>query len=363
MIVPECVHQVGGVDVVSDLLALVAKDRIRGSGDRTPDQVREKAVQLGARVGGAGEAASAEADRVHAEVASVLLHQNVGRHLARAEQAVRGAIERHALVDAVLGVRVRRLELPAGLLLDQRQRIGGVTVDLVGRREDEGGLGTELPRRLQKHQCALGVDAEIGEWLARRPVVARLCGGVDDQLDLASVSFEQPIDRQAITDVQRLVGIAGQVPRHLFGLACGRGGRAEEISAHVVVDADDVEPLLVQELARLAANQACGARDDCNTHAVRFPAETLRVNRDSAGRERGRLRGGDHASLGSGSGRRSLLRVKFSEKIRFVPSGRARRTQQPSAGRPPSSALRPPCGDAPASRALPAPVTRLPDCS
>ena len=70
-----------GVDVVADLLALVAEDAVGAALEAALDEVAEEAVQLDAGVVGAGEAAAAEAAGGHAEVAAVLLHHDVGGDL------------------------------------------------------------------------------------------------------------------------------------------------------------------------------------------------------------------------------------------------------------------------------------------
>ena len=102
---------------------------------RDPDQVGEEAVQLDRAVERAGQAAAAEDARLHAEVAAVFLGHHVARELADAEEAVDAAVDPAGLVDAVvvLGVGV----VVAGLVLDQRQLVGHVAVDLVGAHEDE----------------------------------------------------------------------------------------------------------------------------------------------------------------------------------------------------------------------------------
>src|SRR5262249_36786110 len=69
----ECRADVVGVDVVAHLLALVPVHPVGPAVADALGEVREKAVQLGARVIRAGETAAAVADRRHAEVAAVLL--------------------------------------------------------------------------------------------------------------------------------------------------------------------------------------------------------------------------------------------------------------------------------------------------
>ena len=108
---PERVHQIEGMDVVADLLAVVAEDRVRLAADRAFDEIGEEAMQLRAGMAGPGQAAAAEAGRAHAEIAAIFLHQHVGCDLRRAEQAVQGLIDRHVLTNAP-AVRVVRRDLP-----------------------------------------------------------------------------------------------------------------------------------------------------------------------------------------------------------------------------------------------------------
>ena len=139
-------------------------------------------MQLGAGVLGPRQAAGAEADRRHVEVAAVLLHQQVGSRLRSAEEGVRGAIDRHRRVDPLEpGVIPGQLE--PGVELLQRQPVGCVAVDLVGGAEHEGGVGAEATRCLQQVERAVGVHAEVRLRLAGGPVVGGLRGGVDDELD------------------------------------------------------------------------------------------------------------------------------------------------------------------------------------
>ncbi len=197
----EGVDEVGAVQVVAHLLALVAEDRVGVAGHGALHQVGEEAVQLGAGVVGAGEAAGAEADRRHLEVAAVLLDQQVGRRLRGAEERVQGRVDRHRRVDAAEPVVVLG-QLQPRLQLFQRQPVGRVAVDLVGRGEDEGRLGAVLAGRLEQVERAVGVDAEVGLRVAGGPVVRGLGGGVDDQLDLLAGLGEDAIDALGVADVE-----------------------------------------------------------------------------------------------------------------------------------------------------------------
>ena len=83
---PKCLDEIVAVNVVADLLAFVTEHAIRPTGRGAFHQVGEKAVQLRARVRGTGQAAAAKNRRLHAEVTSVFLHQNIGGNFARAEK-------------------------------------------------------------------------------------------------------------------------------------------------------------------------------------------------------------------------------------------------------------------------------------
>ena len=105
-------------------------------------------MQLRAGVLRAGQAAAAKADGRHVEVAPVLLHEQVGRGLRDAEQAVRAEVDRHLEVDAAVPAVVLG-QLQARLELDQRQDVRPVAVDLVRAGEDERRVGRVLARGLR----------------------------------------------------------------------------------------------------------------------------------------------------------------------------------------------------------------------
>src|SRR5205085_475858 len=100
------------------------------------------------------------------------------------------------------GVNVSGIELPARFQLDQGQRIRRVAVDLVGRGEDEGRLGAKQAGRFQYYQRALRVDRKVRQRFTRRPIMARLRGGMNDQRDLFAVLLKQAEDARLITNIQ-----------------------------------------------------------------------------------------------------------------------------------------------------------------
>ena len=71
-------------------------------------------------------------------------------------------------------------DFPACLEFDQRQTVGRVAVDLVGRGVDERGIGRVLASSLQEAHCAVGVDREIRNGILCRPVMGRLRSRMDN---------------------------------------------------------------------------------------------------------------------------------------------------------------------------------------
>jgi len=127
------------MDVVSNLLPLVAVDPVLAALGAGSHHVREKAVELRCTVGCTGKAPPAEAGGAHAEVASVLLHHDVCGDLARTEEAVLALVDAHRLGDSA--VMLRQRVVPARLELDERQLVGRIPVDLVRAEEAEHDLG------------------------------------------------------------------------------------------------------------------------------------------------------------------------------------------------------------------------------
>ncbi len=118
-------------------------------------------MELGAAVVRPREASATKAGRLHVEIAPILLHQHVGRHLGSAKEAVQRGVDRHVFADAV-PVGVILGDLPTGFGFDQRKAVRGVAVDLVGAGEDEHCIGAMIAGGLQNIESAIGVDGEIG---------------------------------------------------------------------------------------------------------------------------------------------------------------------------------------------------------
>ena len=165
-------------------------------------------------------------------------------------------VDRHRRVDAAV-VLVLLGQLESSRQLSQRQEVRAVAVDLVGRREDEGRVGLVTSRGFEQVQRSVRVDGEVRERLRRRPVVRRLCGGVDDELERRRVLPKDPVDGVGVANVEVERAELSRIclleaPR----LRTGRGGLAEEIGPHVVVDSEHVVAGLDEVRDRPRADQA-----------------------------------------------------------------------------------------------------------
>jgi len=96
----------------------------------------------------------------------------------------------------------------------------------------------------------------------------RLCSRVNDHRDILSMAREHVGDGAFVADIGIDVTVARDA---LLEMSPGRLGRrrgAEEITPHVVVDADDVQAVLREQAGRLRANEPRRASDDGNAHAA-----------------------------------------------------------------------------------------------
>lgn len=150
-------------------------------------------------------------------------------------------------------------QLQPGFGLDQGQEVRGVAIDLVGRAEDEGGIGRMFAGRLEQVERADGIDPEVGLGVTGRPVMRRLGRGVDHQVNVGL--REDPVKSLGVTNVEfdRLE----LIERRSQALADRTGGglRSEEAGPHVVLDSDHMPAGLDQLDHRLGADQSAGAGD------------------------------------------------------------------------------------------------------
>ena len=264
----ERLNQIAAVDGIADLLAFVPENRVRCAGHDAAHQIAQKPVQLGGGVLRSGERSPPEAGAAQAEVPSILLNENIGRDFRRPEQAVQALVDRHILSDARL-VRMPRRDLIAQLPLHQRQAVGGIPINFVGRGENKDCLGAVLPGRFQKIERPGGVYIKIGERLPGRPVMRWLRRRVNNQGDIFAVAGKDRLDRVPVPDIGCEMRVAcAQLGLEVFDIPGRAGFRAEEDLTHIVVYPDDIQPRLPEMQRRFRTDQSGGAGDNCNAHSV-----------------------------------------------------------------------------------------------
>ncbi len=114
-----------------------------------------------------------------------------------------------------------------------------------------GRVRAVLPGGLEQVQGAGRVDPEIGERLARRPVMRRLGGGMDDQVGSARDLAEDPCDTFGVPDVQFHFAEVLEVAAQRLADLAGRSFGAEERGSHVVLDADHLPAVAAEPADRL----------------------------------------------------------------------------------------------------------------
>ena len=217
---PEHFHQVVAVDVVAHLFALVAKDSIGRSFHGATHQIGKKTMQFGARMRRAGETAAAKTYRLHAEIISVFLNQHISGDFACAEKRMFRLVNAHRFGNARL-IFVAGFDFPALLQFDQRQAVRRIAIYLIRGGEDEDRFGTKLARGFQQVQRADGVDAKIRVRVARRPIMGRLRGRMDDERNVLAEFFEEIFDGVAVADIKIVMLIIRQRRDQLLAVAKG----------------------------------------------------------------------------------------------------------------------------------------------
>jgi len=224
---PQRAHEIGGVDVVADLFALVAVHGIGLPGQGALHEIGQESVQRHAGMIGPGQAAAPETGGAQAEIAAVFLHEQIGRHLGNPEKAMQAGIDGHGFVDTVRSPGMAGGQLPAGGRFLQRQAVWRVAVDLVGAGEEKRRLGTMTAGGFEQNLRTVGIDGKIGERLAGGPIMGGLGRTVDNQGDVASQFGKKRIDGRPVANVEIPVPIAGHLPEQPIPVP-GRTGLGAE---------------------------------------------------------------------------------------------------------------------------------------
>jgi hypothetical protein len=78
----------------------IPEDLIGNSGHRALHEIRQEAVQLGARMARPRQATDLEDRRLHIKVSALFLHQYISSHLGGAEQRMLAMVNAHGFVDS-----------------------------------------------------------------------------------------------------------------------------------------------------------------------------------------------------------------------------------------------------------------------
>ena len=210
-------------------------------------------MQFDAGVVGPGQAAAAETDGGHVEVAAVLLHHDVGGDFGRAEEGVLGLVDGECLGDAVGNSRI--VVVPAGVELAQADLVGGVAVHLVGGHVDEGRFRAELARGFEEVEGADGVGVEVVEGNFGGEVVRGLGRGVDDAV--GAEGSNEVEHGGAIADVDGVVDVVFEGLFEAFLVPGSIAIGTEELAALIVVEAVNGETALVKSLTDFRTDQSC----------------------------------------------------------------------------------------------------------
>src|ERR1700756_2199653 len=138
-------------------------------------------MQLRSRMIRTCETSASKAGCLHAEIATVLLDEQVRRDLGNSEQAMQRLVNRHSLRNSRGRVWVARVEIPTGILLDQRQRVWPISIYFVRRHVDENRVRRITSRRLQQNGGSVRIDGEIDGRIGRGPVMGGLRCSMNDQ--------------------------------------------------------------------------------------------------------------------------------------------------------------------------------------
>src|ERR1041385_4716746 len=116
-------------------------------------------------------------------------------------------------------------------------------------------------RGFQKHMCAVCIDREIRERFACGPVVARLRGGVDDNLNVGAISLKNAKDAFLIANIDSVMRETFQIGLQFPCFPCSGGLNAKEVGAQIIIDADYLETLFVKKFCSFASDQTGRTRD------------------------------------------------------------------------------------------------------
>ena len=257
-------RDVVAVDVVADLLALVAEDPVEAPLDVATHQVAKKAMQLDPAVVGTRQAAATQAAGLHAEVAPIFLHHDVTGELRGPKEAVFALVDAECFSDAVEVGRVG--EVPACIELFECQFIGLVAVDLVRAHVREYSVGHCAAGCFQHVQRADCIDVKIVKRATGGQVVAGLGGGMHDHVrpDL----FQTAQHRRPVPYIEFVMGKSLMSFAQPLLVPARIALHTEKVRAHIVVDAVNPPAQTAEMRDYFRADQPGAAGDKKLLHFV-----------------------------------------------------------------------------------------------
>jgi len=91
---------------------------------------------------------------------------------------------------------------------------------------------------------------------------------MDYQLDVTAKFTKNEIDVRLVANVDGVMPVVWDSFLEMPPIPRGRGFVAEELSSHIVIDADNSEPLAGDLAEGLGPNETRGTGNDCNRHRI-----------------------------------------------------------------------------------------------
>ena len=240
------------VDIIADLLTLVSEYSVELPFQVALYEIAEKTVQLHAAMIGAGQAATSQATRFHAKVATVLLDDDVGCRFGGSEEAVFALVNWKLLTDAIREFRI--IVVPTRVQLLHLDLIGAIAIDLVCTQVDEYGFAVVPSRRLKEIESSARVDVKIVKTSSRCEIVARLGRGVDNQIE--AIFLKQLEDMRPLADIQFVMPKVRVGFDKTMLIPSRISAWTKEISPHVIIDAVHPPAQSAEKVDHLGADEA-----------------------------------------------------------------------------------------------------------
>src|SRR6185437_11779857 len=178
---------------------------------------------------------------------------------------MQGVIDRHGLRNS-LCVRMRWIDLPAGIQLDERQKIGCVSIDFVRRHVNEHCFWAVAARGLEQSGSSICVDGEVGDGIGGCPIVRGLRCRMNNEIDFVAGAAKDSRYLFGVAYVHLAMDIVAIFVFEALAYPARRSFGAEEVAAHVIVDADYIPSLGCVIGGCLRSHQTGGAGNNCETH-------------------------------------------------------------------------------------------------